>query len=79
MTDDDKAIPNERNIIADDATSEQVIASTLQLALPILRDIAASLAAINKAIAPDENGRSVVAELRMILTALGELVKGERL
>jgi len=59
-----------RNITSNDATTEEVIATTLLRAMPLLRDIAASLKSIDAAIAPDQEGRTVVDELRLISNAL---------
>jgi hypothetical protein len=57
-------------IAAEDATSEWVVAWAMMQALPVLKDIAALLKAINEGIAPLEAGRSIGAELRLILNAL---------
>jgi hypothetical protein len=57
-------------IAADDADSGWVVAYIMVQALPVLKDIAENLKAINEGIAPLEEGRSVGAELRLILNML---------
>jgi hypothetical protein len=57
-------------IAADDADSGWVVAYIMVQALPVLKDIAENLKAINEGIAPPEEGRSVGAELRLILNML---------
>jgi hypothetical protein len=60
------------NLAAEDADSGWVIAYTMVQALPVLKEIAVSLKAINEGIAPDVAGRSIGAELRLILNMLDQ-------
>lgn len=59
-------------IAADDADSGWVVAYIMVQALPVLKDIAANLKAINEGIAPLGEGRSVGAELRSIFNMLDQ-------
>jgi hypothetical protein len=71
-------------IVAEDADSGWVVAYTMMQALPVLKDIAKHLEAINAGIAPDLAGRSIGAELRLILNMLeqkmgeGKMGEGKR-
>ena len=66
-------------ISAEDADSGWVVAYTMMQALPVLKDIAGHLKAINEGIAPDEKGRSIGDELRLILNMLDQkMQKGKQ-
>jgi hypothetical protein len=82
MTDDERSQIEDLNALitgkiaaADEVDSGWVVAHVMVQALPVLRQIAGTLEAINEAIAPVEKGRSVGAELRYILNALAALVE----
>jgi hypothetical protein len=60
-------------LAADEADSGWVVALIMVQVLPVLKQIAGTLEVINKGIAPDEAGRSVAGELRLILNALAAL------
>jgi hypothetical protein len=60
-----------RKIAAEDADSGWVVAWTAMRMLPVLKEIAAGLDAINRAIAPDNAGSpTVTQELRRISSLL---------
>jgi hypothetical protein len=63
-------------IAAEDADSGWVVAYTMAQALPVLKDIAGSLKVISEGVAPNVDGRSIGAELRLILNLLDRKQKG---
>jgi hypothetical protein len=64
-------------IAAGDADSGWIVAHTMLRTLPVLKDIAAYLKAINEAIAPDASSRTVTGELYSIRSTLEKIGEGD--
>jgi hypothetical protein len=62
---------------AEDVTAEWVVASTMMLALPVLKDIAKHLNAISVKIAHDEAQHTIEDELRWIMNTLEKLLNSK--
>jgi hypothetical protein len=62
------------NLTADDADSGWVVAYMMTQALPVLKDIAATLGSINEGIAPTAQPYSVRDELHSIFNVLDQML-----